>query len=146
MRLLASGVVIAPSWDELQRQLPDSLRPYMPELEWDRERLWRLDLPVEEMSVAALAWQLELPFWREGERYFAVRPIDVLAVPNPHYEHFERAMDADLAYPLDVTPRAGRWFVLDGVHRLLKALTVGAQTVPVRKVPPELLPSLAAAA
>jgi hypothetical protein len=118
----------------------------MPELEWDRERLRQLELPVEDMSVAALAWQLELPFWRDGERYFSVRPIDVLAVPNGHFGHFARAMDADLAYPIAVTLRAGRWFVLDGVHRLLKALTLGADTVPVRKVPAKLLPRLAAAA
>ena len=53
--------MIAPTWDELYPQVPDELRPYVLELEWDRERLWRLELPVEEMSVAELVWQLALP-------------------------------------------------------------------------------------
>jgi hypothetical protein len=135
----------APSWEELYLQVPDELRPYVLELDWDRERLWKLELPVEEMTVAALAWQLALPWWRDGERYFSVRPVDVLTIPNPHREQFERTMDADLAFPLDVTRRAGRWFVLDGVHRLLKALALGQAIVPVRKVPADSLALIAAA-
>lgn len=121
------------------------MRPYVLELEWDRERLWSLQLPVEEVSVIALEWQLALPCWRDGESYFSVRPIDVLTVPNAQFQHFERAMDADLAFPLDVTLRSGRWFVLDGIHRLLKAVALGETIVPVRKVPAEALPLLAIA-
>jgi hypothetical protein len=135
----------APTWEELYPQVPDELRPYVLELEWDRERLWQLELPVEDMSVDALAWQLALPWWRDGERYFSVRPLDVLTIPNPHREHFERAMDADLARALDVTPRNGSWIVLDGVHRLLKAVALGEKTVRVRKLPAEALPLIAAA-
>jgi hypothetical protein len=134
-----------PSWEELCRQVPDELRPYLVELDWNRERLWRLKFPVEEMSVAALAWQLALPWWRDGERYFSVCPLDVLTIPNPHREHFERTMDADLAYALDVTLRSGSWVVLDGVHRLLKAVALGEPTVRVRKLPADALPLIAAA-
>jgi hypothetical protein len=83
---------VAPTWEELYRQVPGELRPYVLELDWDRERLRRLELPVEEMRVAALAWQLALPWWRDGERCFSLRPLDVLTIPNPHREHVERAM------------------------------------------------------
>jgi hypothetical protein len=136
---------LPPTWEELYRQVPDELRPYVLELDWDRERLWRLELPVGEMSVAALAWQLVLPWWRDGDRYFSVRPLDVLTIPNPHREHFERAMDTDLAHPLDVTLRNGSWVVLDGVHRLLKAVALGQPTVRVRKLPAEAVTLIAAA-
>ena len=53
-------------------------------------------------------------------------------------------MDADLAHALDVTLRDGRWVVLDGVHRLLKAVALGEAIVPVRKVPADSLPLIAA--
>jgi hypothetical protein len=134
----------AAGWDDVHRELPDALRPFLPDIEWDRERLWRLELPVEEMSVGELEWQLELPFWRDGERFFSVRPTDVLTIPNAQYAHFEQTMDADLAVPIDVTLRAGRWFVLDGVHRLLKAFALGETVVRVRKLPPDALVLIAA--
>jgi hypothetical protein len=134
-----------PTWGELYRQLPAELRPYALEREWDRERLRRLRLPVEQMRVATLEWQLALPWWRHGERYFCVRPLEVLTIPNPYREHFDRAMDADLAHPLHVTLRSGRWVVVDGVHRLLKAFTLGESTVPVRKLTADALPLIALA-
>jgi hypothetical protein len=45
-----------------------------------------------------------------------------------------RSSSADLSFPIEITPRDGRWFVLDGVHRLLKAVLVGARTISVRKL------------
>jgi hypothetical protein len=148
MRLLASRAVTKPepTWKELRRQLPTELRPYLLEYEWDPQLLRRLELPVDEMSIGALEWQLTLPWWRDGERYFSVRPLEVLTIPNPHREHFERAMDADLSCPLDLTPRDGRWCILDGVHRLLKAFALRESTVRVRKLPPDALPLIAVTA
>ena len=128
-----------PSWADLYRRLPPGLEPYALELEWDREHLWSLDLPVEEMEIAELEWQLALPSWRAEDRYFCVRPLDLLEAPHRHLEQLERTLRSDLAFPLDITLRSGRWFVLDGVHRLLKAVLAGERTVSVRKVPIDLL-------
>ena len=133
-----------PTWADLHRQLPAELRPYAIEHAWDRERLWSLDLPVEKMAVAELSWQLALPWWRDGDRYFSVRPLDVLERPDVYRDQLRRTFEADLMYPLDVTLRSGRWLVLDGVHRLLKAVLLGAETVRVRRVPAELLAGIAA--
>jgi hypothetical protein len=58
-------------------------------------------------------------------------------------EQLRRTLDADLGYPLDVTLRSGRWFVLDGVHRLLRAVLRGDEIVRVRCVPAALLAEIA---
>lgn len=43
-------------------------------------------------------------------------------------------MEADLAYPLNVMLRGDSYFILDGVHRLLKAVMLGVEALPVRQV------------
>ncbi len=132
-----------PTWADLYVQLPAEFHPYALKLAWDHQRLWAIDLPVEEMLVQELAWQLDLPWWRDDGRFFAVRPRDVLAHPERHREQCARTVVADLAFPIDVTLRDSRWFVLDGVHRLLKAVLLDLPTVSVRRLPPALLPLIA---
>ena len=97
----------APTWDELYRLLPPELALYMPALAWEHERLWALDLPVEQMAIDELAWQLDLPWWRNRERFFAVRPREVEAAPDRHAGQYRRTLAADLAYPIDITQRRG---------------------------------------
>ena len=43
-------------------------------------------------------------------------------------------MAADLDCPLDLLFRNGRWLILDGVHRLLKADLLGLDNVRVRRL------------
>lgn len=132
-----------PGRDDLDRSVPVVFRPYALEFAWDRDSLSDLDLPVEGMSVAALEWQLVLPWWPDGARAFCLRPVDVQENREAYPEHMLRTMASDLSNPIDVTLRNDRWFVLDGVYRLLKARMLGALSVRVRKVPPESLERLA---
>jgi hypothetical protein len=129
--------------DDLDVTVPALFRPYVLEFAWNSDLLRYLDLPAESMSVAALEWQLVLPWWSDGAREFAVRPVDVLDRRDSYPEHVLRTMAADLASPIDVTLRNERWFILDGVYRLLKARMLGAPTVRVRKVPAAELERLA---
>ena len=121
-------------WADLQPLLPDELRPYVLDFEWDADRLHALDLPVGLMSVAKLVWHLELPWWR-GERPFSVRPVDVLRRPGHYPDHRGRILDADLGCPLDLTWLEERWTIMDGIHRLAKAVVLGLPRVSVRAVP-----------
>jgi len=52
----------------------------------------------------------------------------------------QRTMAADLGCPLDLLFRNGRWVILDGVHRLLKADLLGLGNIQVRRLPAAMLP------
>lgn len=120
---------------------PPELRRWLMDFEWSAEKLWRLPLPQRELAVSELEWILELPWWKgEGDdAYFQVRPLDVL-----DGWHEARVAAADLSWPLHVIRRQGRWVVLDGIHRLLKAKRLGFETVRVCVVREYLLGAIAA--
>lgn len=105
--------------------VPASLRGVLLNIRWDRDALFRMVLPVEEVPVAELRWQLALPWWRVGDRYFAVSPEEVRADPDRYAGHWQRTLAADLAYPIHVVATTPVLRILDGVHRLLKADTMG---------------------
>jgi hypothetical protein len=68
---------------------------------------------------------------RIGDRRFAVTPNEVRADPERHEAHWRRALDAELAFPIDLLRRE-RLIILDGVHCLLKADTVDLRTIEAR--------------
>ncbi|TCO24741.1 ParB-like nuclease family protein [Kribbella steppae] len=106
----------------LLSELPPELKNVILDFHWDVALLHRLELPVVELRVAELAWQLRLPFWAWDGRPFQVTPLEVAAEPEVYAEQYARTMAADLRYPLDVVRRPdGRITILDGVHRLLRA-------------------------
>lgn len=112
------------------------------DFDWDNKKLWALDLLVEDMAVSELTWHFELPFWREGETWFVVRPKDVLADPDKYPEHRDRIAKSNPDLPLHIMWHKGRWVFLDGMHRLAKAVQAGRTTVKVQKVPPEKIPEI----
>lgn len=111
------------------------IEKYWYSIDWDVEAIWALDLPVSRMDVARFAWILDAPVWPfEGEGY-CVTPSEVMADPRRYEVEYARVENASLAYPLDVCFHKGRWMILDGVHRLVKAILRGDLDVPVRIVP-----------
>lgn len=116
--------------------LPAALRGVVLDFEWDRERLWRLDLPVETMAIEGLRWLLRLPLWSFAGEPFQVSPEAVRADPGRYHVQYARTMAADLSFPLHALASHGVVLtVLDGTHRLLKADLLGERTVMVKKVP-----------
>ena len=109
---------------------------------WTRERLWALELPVVVVAVAELEPLLDLPWWADGDRRFCVSPATVLAGPGRHPDHDRRIAEADLSYPLHLTRLDGRVTILDGVHRLARAVREGRAEAAARMVPDTLLGSL----
>ena len=123
---------------DLRGPIPDAMAPLVVDQPWDLGRLWSLALPTESLDVAALAWQLELPWWREGDRAFAVSPAQVRADPRRYADHWRSTLEADLRHPL-VLVRRERSVVLDGLHRLLKAYHFGWIRIATQTVPAEAL-------
>jgi len=124
----------------LQDQVPTELREVLCEFVWDFGKLQRLPLPVDTATVDSLRWHLGLPYWRHGGKPFQVTLSQVRADPARYREHYERTMVADLDCPLDLLFRNGRWVILDGIHRLLKADLLGLGNVQVRRLPTAMLP------
>lgn len=124
------------------KEAPESIRPFLVGTLWTRERLWALDLPVVTVAVADLEPLLDLPWWRDGDVRFCLSPATVLARPGLHPEHDLRIAEADLGFPLHLTRLEGRLTILDGVHRLARAVGEGRVGVAAQFVPPSLLGSL----
>jgi hypothetical protein len=126
----------------LFEQIPAVLRDVLLGFHWDPNRLWALAIEPTEVELSELEWQLDLPFWRDGDRIFAVTPREVAADPVRHREQYERTMAADLAYPIHLLQREHRLTILDGVHRLLKAYLRGTRTITAKVVLSEQLPDI----
>lgn len=115
--------------------LPSVIEKYWYAFDWDVEAIWALDLPVSQMPIGRLEWMLDIPaFGFEGKDY-CLTPREILKSPYRYAVEYGRAQRASLLFPLDITWHRGRWVILDGVHRLMKAHELRFEEVSVRKVP-----------
>ena len=86
---------------------------------WDVDRLIRLsaDLPVVDVPLDTM-WELDTPYWWEpGNDPPTVREV---------VEHMRLVRDVDPAYPV-ILGSDGR--VMDGMHRIARALLEGRATI-----------------
>ena len=102
---------------------------------WDNKKVWALDYPVEKIKVSQLAWNFEIPFWNTKNGYYDLEPNKVINSPSMHKREYNRTMKSDLSYPIDIMKYKGRWLILDGLHRLVKAKIQGFHFVNIRKIP-----------
>lgn len=119
--------------------LPSVIETYWYAFDWDVEAIWSLDLPVSQMPIRRLEWHLDVPVWPFEGKPYVLTPRDVLKQPYRYAEEYARTQRASLVFPLDITWFKGRWLILDGIHRLLKAHELRLDQVSVRKVPRKLL-------
>lgn len=117
-------------------EIPPALRGWVLPIAWDRDRLWALDLPRCRLDLGQLRWHLDLPWWRRDGVWFQLTPRDFLREPRAHPEHEERVANADLGYPPQVIRRKGRWLILDGIHRLVRAEMLGLRDMEVLTLAP----------
>ena len=106
----------------------------------DNQKLWALEVPVEEMNIDELLWILDLPFWEDEKGNIVITPREVIDKPDKYLSHWDRINAADTSYPIDIMKnKKGKWLTLDGLHRLVKLVLKKEQKVKVRKIPPELI-------
>ncbi|MGE8497956.1 MAG: hypothetical protein ACN6O6_10650 [Pseudomonas sp.] len=94
-------------------------------LAWDVDQLVRLTqgLPVETVALDAIA-ELNEAYWYDvGDETPTCRSIAA---------HLRLVLDTDLTYPIILCPQ-GR--VMDGMHRAVKALVEGQQTIQAYRLP-----------
>ena len=107
---------------------------------WDEEKVWKLDVPVEEMNISELEWHFDTPFWWTKGGYYDLNPREVIGNPEKWRNEYGRTMKSDLKYPLDIMFWRERWLLLDGLHRLVKAYILGNKVVKVRKIKSGMIP------
>jgi hypothetical protein len=95
---------------------------------WDVRRLWDLsqNFPIFEFKISQFSG-FDIDMWFCGVHAPTVRNV---------YQHCLRINTADLNYPIILDTHG---IVLDGVHRLLKAKTLGYDTIPAvrfKQMPP----------
>jgi hypothetical protein len=115
--------------------LPSVIETYWYAFDWDVETLWALDLPTVALPIAKLEWHLDVPVWAHDGQNYVLTPRDVLKSPYRYASEYRRTQAASLVFPVEITWYRGRWLILDGIHRLLKAHEQAHDVMMVRKVP-----------
>jgi len=105
---------------------------------WEEELVWALDLPVEDIDVSLLLWHFDIPYWENDARQrWRVTPRDVINQEKGTLRELEKVNKCDTNYPIDLYKYNEKFFVLDGLHRLVKLYQQGKKGVHVRIVPKE---------
>lgn len=122
---------------------PEAAKPFLLDFSWSLDKLRALPLEPVELPLSALTACLAAPLWRSGGRPFALAPLELLKDPSLDRDQYERVLNAELDHPLYALRQEGRWLVLDGTHRLAKALKLGYEDVQVKVVPKTMLERIA---
>jgi len=117
------------------KKIPKIIEKVGFDFRWDNKKVWELDYPVEQMSISELAWHFEIPFWNLGNENYCLSPNQAMQNPEKFQDEYDRTMNADMSHPIDIMENKGRWLILDGLHRLVKAKILGIDIVNVRKIP-----------
>lgn len=83
--------------------------------------------------IKDILFNLSFKGWSDGKHVYS--PLDVLENPKKYPEEIKRIKDADLNYPIMVTEN----FIVDGVHRTIKALHKGDKYIKAYVFPKKIM-------
>ncbi len=105
----------------------------------DEPKLWKMDIPVEEILIAEIDYNLDIPYLEKiGTDDWNLTPRMLIKNFNEEKFHAKQTEKANLKYPIEIYSHQGKWIILDGVHRFTKAVRLGNKTIKVRKISPEI--------
>jgi len=105
----------------------------------DEPKLWAVDIPVEEINVSEIDYNLDIPYLeQEGTNDWNLTPRMLIENFDNQYFHAKKVNEADLVYPIEIYFYKEKWIILDGVHRFTKAVRLGHKKIKVRKVSEEI--------
>lgn len=126
----------------MKDDLPSIIKEVGFDFDWEEEKIWKLDIPVTEMDIGELIWHFDIPFhWHRGGIY-NLTSREIMKKPEEYKEEYERTIRADMKYPIDIMENKGRWLILDGLHRLMRAYIQRMKKVKVRIIPREKIPEI----
>lgn len=124
------------------KKVPAIIRQKGLDFSWDAESVWPLDVPTEMITAGELTWHLDIPFWwSKPDGFYDLSHRRVLDDPKKYDYEYERIRQADTSHPIDIMWQDDRWVILDGLHRLVKLVSIeGKSKVAVRKIPRSMIP------
>jgi len=124
-----------------KRKFPPEIAEYF-DAHWEKRELWGLDLPCNVVEISTLQWHLDYPFWSTSPPgpVFDLMPRAVLAAPRKYPGHWGRIVAANLSFPVHVGRFGGQLVILDGLHRLAKAIQGGQSRIESKLVPRQYIP------
>lgn len=106
-------------------------------------KIWKLDIPSEEMSVEELESNLDIPYLdKDGTDDWNLTLRELIKAPYKEIGHYEKIKNVRMEYPIEIYFFSGPWKILDGVHRFCRAIMEGRKTILVRKITPEMIPKI----
>ena len=124
------------------KEMPQIIRDVGFDFHWSSQKVWKLDMPVTSMPMSELQWHFDIPFWNKPGGYYDLKPNEVMANPETYKAEYDRVMESNLKYAIDIMQNKGRWLILDGLHRLVKAKLLGMNAVKVRRIPRSKIPEI----
>jgi len=105
----------------------------------DEPKLWVVNIPIEEMAIADLEYNLDIPYLeREGTNDWNLTPRMLIENFDKEFFHAKVVNEADISYPIEIYFHKNKWIILDGVHRFTKIVRLGLKTIKVRRISPEI--------
>lgn len=123
--------------------IPESVLEYGFSFDWDEKDVWKLDVEPTLIDITDLAWHFDIPFWDYEDNFYAVTPNEVINDAKKYHEHYERIINSDISYPIDVMENKGRLVILDGLHRLVHLKINNQDKIMVRIIPRSMIPLFA---
>ena len=129
----------------MRRNNKSFLMPLPPEIDFgfrhEDSKIWSLKLASEDMNIEELASNLNIAYLdKEGTDDWNLTLKELIAFLEKNPSHYQRIERADLKYPINIYFFKGSWKILDGVHRLCKAIMEGKKTIAVCKITPAMIP------
>src|SRR3989344_2765886 len=125
-----------------KRKLPKIIKKVCFDFHWEVKKVWALKYPVEKIDMKKLKWHFDIPFHWHGRKIYNLKSIDVINNPKKYKKEYNRTLKSDMRFPIDIMRNKGRWLILDGLHRLMKAEILGMKKVRVRKIPRSEIPNI----
>ena len=126
----------------MNKEISQSVLEYGFDFDWDEKDVWKLDYPEQEISIEILEWHFDIPFWNWNNEWYVLKPLDVINNPIKYKSQYDRVMQSDITYPIDVMMNKDRLVILDGLHRLVKCKLLGMNKVKVRIIPRSEIPNI----
>jgi hypothetical protein len=127
--------------DRIDLKKPEIIQRVGFDFSWDETKVWALEYPTVTMSRQMLDWHLDVPFLSTSpDGYYDLFPRSVIDNPEEYPEEYQRVLQCDTGYAIDIMFWRKNWLILDGLHRLMRFNIEGIDDVQVRKIPNKAIP------